>query len=439
MKKTKRMLALILSLALLLTSCGGGGARATTMHLTKTEGRVGVSDDKGKDVEPRDDLGLYSGYGVDTRSESYAWIDLDDVKLTKLDQDSKIEIQKDGKALEITVKEGSLFFNVTEPLEDDETMTIRASSMLVGIRGTCGWVALSEDKSTLTVGLLEGKVECSNGENTAAVSAGELGTIPASGEITVEEFTASDIPEFVVEEIEDDDDLAEAILDDSGIDLTGGGSTSSGELDDYAEILDEIRASGAEVLYAEVFDFEADGNPELLAIVDEIDNTRDVSTNVHIYRKGQNGISWLTRYGAWPGNAGGKISLVESGGRLFVRTSDFETFTDLRGDYISERAHYNGSVAEKDGEPGDWNTVEYLSWGQYGAEITYVRSPHDERGFITRNADGSDDLITAEEYAATQAKYNEVKVLVYFPDDKSYIVLPDPSEIEELSRPDGST
>ena len=88
-----------------------------------------------------------------------------------MDQDSKIAIKKEGKDLDIEVKSGSLFFNVTEPLEDDETLNIRASTMLVGIRGTCGWV---EEQSGLSrVYLLAGKVECSAGEQTVRVSAGE--------------------------------------------------------------------------------------------------------------------------------------------------------------------------------------------------------------------------------------------------------------------------
>lgn len=85
-----------------------------------------------------ENLGLYSGYGINTHLVSYAWINLDDVKLTKLDQNSGIIIQKEGKALNIEIKSGSLFFNVTEPLGDDETMDIRTSTILVGIRGTCG-------------------------------------------------------------------------------------------------------------------------------------------------------------------------------------------------------------------------------------------------------------------------------------------------------------
>lgn len=46
---------LALSLALLLTSCGGG-ASATSMHLRKTEGTVDVSDGEGKEVADDEDL-----------------------------------------------------------------------------------------------------------------------------------------------------------------------------------------------------------------------------------------------------------------------------------------------------------------------------------------------------------------------------------------------
>ena len=177
-KTTTRLTALALSLALLLTSCAGG-ASATTMHLRKTEGSVGVSDGEGKDVTPKNNLGLYSGYQVGTQAESYAWIDLDKVKLTKLDQDSEVEINKEGKKLEIDVKSGSLFFNVTEPLTDDETMNIATATMMVGIRGTCGWVTDN------TAALLEGTVSVTAGGQEATINAGEMAVLTESGEITV--------------------------------------------------------------------------------------------------------------------------------------------------------------------------------------------------------------------------------------------------------------
>ena len=219
----KRILSLTLALSLLLTSCGGGTS-AATMHLRKTEGTVGVSDGDGKSVDPRENLGLYSGYGVDTSSESYAWIDLDSVKLTKLDQDSEIVITKEDKKLEIEVKAGSLFFNITQPLADDESMNIRTSTMAVGIRGTCGWVVSNGDQGAQLF-LLEGTVEAeatATGERVQ-VSAGEMAevTVNENGEteITVQPFAEEHIAPFVLTELENDTALSAAILEASGLDV----------------------------------------------------------------------------------------------------------------------------------------------------------------------------------------------------------------------------
>ena len=197
----KRILsfALAMILALTLAACGGQFT-AASMRLRRTEGTVSVSDGSGKNVPALDNLGLYSGYGVGTRSASYAWIDLDDVKLTKLDQNSEIAIQKEGKALDIELKSGSLFFNVTEPLADDETMNISTSTMLVGIRGTCGWVSCRSGLSQVYI--LEGKVDCSAGGQTVRVNAGEMGVLTEDGELTVREFFKQDIPAFIQDEVD---------------------------------------------------------------------------------------------------------------------------------------------------------------------------------------------------------------------------------------------
>ena len=196
-------LLLAASLLLSLAACNSG-VTAAAMHLRRTEGTVSVSNGDGKDVPPLEHLSLYSGYGVNTQSSSYAWIDLDDVKLTKLDQNSEISIGKEGKALDIELKSGRLFFNVTQPLKDDETMNIRTSTMMVGIRGTSGWVEANDGLSRAYI--LEGKVECSAGEQTVRVSAGEMAELTADGELVVQPFGDEDIPAFVKEELDEDVD-----------------------------------------------------------------------------------------------------------------------------------------------------------------------------------------------------------------------------------------
>lgn len=193
MKNWMKTGALLLTAVIACTACG---ARASTMSLVKTAGQVEVYDGNGKNLQAAEQLMLYSGYQMDTRTESYAWINLDNIKLTKMDEESEVEIRKDGKKLEIIVNSGNLFFNITEPLGEDESLNIRTSTMLVGIRGTCGWVESGEDSA---VYVLEGTVECADERgNTEKISRGQKAIV--AEEITVEQMEMSDIPDFVLEE-----------------------------------------------------------------------------------------------------------------------------------------------------------------------------------------------------------------------------------------------
>ena len=126
-----------------------------------------------------------------------------------MDEKSDVDIKKDGKKLELVVNSGGLFFNVTKPLEDDESMDIRTSTTICGIRGTCGWVESQGDTSY--VGLLDGKVECfvtvDGEEETVTVNVKELLIVKKDGDnvtYEVEELTYKDVPEFVQVEIVDE-------------------------------------------------------------------------------------------------------------------------------------------------------------------------------------------------------------------------------------------
>ena len=217
-RKNNSVFLLFLVFVLLLPACGSKET-AATMHLVRAEGAVSVNDTDGASVALIENLGLYSGYGVATQAASYGWIDLDEAKLAKMDEDSEVEIVKRDKLLELCVQSGGLFFNVTEPLAENETMNIRTSTMLVGIRGTCGWVYV-EDDSLMHVYLLRGKVECSvlGGDNNALASemltAGQMARMTLSegtASIVVEDFSEQDIPAFVMTEIEEDTAMIEPL------------------------------------------------------------------------------------------------------------------------------------------------------------------------------------------------------------------------------------
>lgn len=200
----KAVSSLLIAAALLAcTSCGKEN-EAATMKLIKAEGAVSVDDAKGKSLKPIENMGLHSGYGVGTQTESYAWINLDDVKLAKLDQDSRVAIEKEGKKLAIDVQSGSMFFNITKALGEDESMDIRTSTMIVGIRGTSGWVIDNDGKSSIA--LLHGKAEAAistdSGTENITIGAMEVLNIEQEGEtVSYEIRQLEEIPDFVEEEI----------------------------------------------------------------------------------------------------------------------------------------------------------------------------------------------------------------------------------------------
>ncbi len=215
----RRCLLLLFAVVFLCTSCRNLRV-AATIALTKVEGELELIDRRGKDVLPKENLHLFDGSIMATHKQSYAWMNLDSKRLVKLDQESQMEIRKNRKKLEIVMQYGSLFFNIEKPLEKDESLDIRTSSMMVGIRGTCGWVTV-EDETLLHVYLLKGKVECSvfdkegNVLASEILTAGQVARLALDGDIAsitvTKEFDIQDIPDFVMEEIEGNEELMKTI------------------------------------------------------------------------------------------------------------------------------------------------------------------------------------------------------------------------------------
>ena len=115
-------------------------ARATTMQLEKTEGTVTLKTQNGSTRKITKGMRLYNGNTLSTAKYSYAHISLDSTKAVKLDQSSSATLRQSGKQLELLVKSGKLFFNVSKKLSAKESMNVRTSTMVTGVRGTCGVV-----------------------------------------------------------------------------------------------------------------------------------------------------------------------------------------------------------------------------------------------------------------------------------------------------------
>ena len=163
-EKARRILAAVLITALCICNMAvpafAEEAVAASFRLSKTEGTVTVQNQNGKEITAMQDMKLFNGYQLETAQKSYAWFEADSAKLFKMDADSNLEVRKKGKKSELLLNSGNLFFNVTEHLQDDEVMNIRTSSMVVGIRGTSGWVKVIDQFHTILY-MLDGTVDVS--------------------------------------------------------------------------------------------------------------------------------------------------------------------------------------------------------------------------------------------------------------------------------------
>lgn len=223
---------------------------------------------------------------------------------------------------------------------------------------------------------------------------------------------------------------AEAVSDASGPDTPA-------SMKFYKDKVDRMPVSDGSsqgLLYSEVLDFEADGNPELLILsIDDFAKETPGSFLMSIYRYESHGMCHLMNYYITLG-AGGGLSLVESGGRLYL-----ERYGCIREEsqgvvgYMDNRAYY-GSVAQKDGvgrfcddapNPGeyDWDAVDALRRDWSEGHAAYFIQPHDERG-LTNGSSGY-DTATREEYQAAQDRYTAGAVLAYSPDGTSIVIKPE--------------
>ncbi|MDO4540238.1 MAG: FecR domain-containing protein, partial [Syntrophomonadaceae bacterium] len=227
MKKT--FIALLLAVFVLALYGAAYAAKdnaAVTLRLEKTEGEtVSVSSANGADVGILQGMKLYSGHQVTTGMASYAYLSLDDAKAAKLDANSKAEVRQSGKKLELNLAAGEIFFNVTAPLKHDETLNIRTSTMVTGVRGTSGVVSVI-DETTAEIYLLTGSVtvnytDRSGTQRTVTITAGQKATVNVtknedgteSTEVTVTDLTEHEVAGFAAVEVAKDEALQQQITE----------------------------------------------------------------------------------------------------------------------------------------------------------------------------------------------------------------------------------
>lgn len=224
----KKIISILLTMLLIwcptLTAAAAETATAATLRLEKTEGSVKVANAAGKSVKLSDGMRLYSGYTISTQKNSYAYVSLDSNKAVKLDASSKGEVLQSGKKLELKLLSGKLFFNVSAPVKSNESLNIRTSTMVTGVRGTVGVVEkISPVVSKLY--LIEGTVTVTSTEpatgqmRQAVITGGQTVTATLQGgsepgrqmSLTVGAVKEEQIPGFAAVEVEKDPALQQRI------------------------------------------------------------------------------------------------------------------------------------------------------------------------------------------------------------------------------------
>ncbi len=201
---------------------------ATTMRILRLEGEVTL-EDSGSPKQVKENLRLKSGNALTTALESLVSIGLDDTKIVTLNEKSRAEFNQSGRKLDLELTAGSLFFEVSEPLTDEETFDIRTSTMVVGIRGTSGLVSVEGGNESLIISDGTVHVVGTNpytGEvKEIDVSAGQKITVYLyndrevdSIEFFLEEVTEHDMPEFALQCMRKNEELLDKIVAETGWD-----------------------------------------------------------------------------------------------------------------------------------------------------------------------------------------------------------------------------
>ncbi|MEG2143887.1 MAG: FecR domain-containing protein [Oscillospiraceae bacterium] len=224
----------ILAVAMLLLSSTPTAISAqsyATMRLAKAEGTVSVTNQTGTALPTKAGAKLYNGYGISTSSDSYAHLSLDSKKAVKLDQNTNANVKKSGKKLELLVNSGKIFFNITEPLKKDESLELRTSTMVTGIRGTAGTIIkISDTVSQLQ--LYNGSVNTfGNDPETGRIteyliSPGQVATFTQRHErevkrtyISIEVLKNHEVPSVAAAAIASDTKLQEKIKEQTKLDI----------------------------------------------------------------------------------------------------------------------------------------------------------------------------------------------------------------------------
>ena len=201
---------------------------AVSMRIFRMVGTVNLYDN-GREQSMKEKMRLKEGNSLKTAEESLVMISLDEIKLFTMEESSRARVIPERNRLEYKLEEGSLYFNVTEKLADDENFEITTSTMICGIRGTSGFVGQDKDGHE-TLMVTDGIVHVvatnpvTKEVTEVDVVAGEMITIylddEAEGDATIsinkKKFREEDLPALALDAIAKSPELMDRIFKATG-------------------------------------------------------------------------------------------------------------------------------------------------------------------------------------------------------------------------------
>lgn len=201
---------------------------AVSMRIFRMVGTVNLYDN-GRERSMKEKMRLKEGNSLKTAEESLVMISLDEIKLFTMEESSRARVIPARNRLEYKLEEGSLYFNVTEKLAEDENFEITTSTMICGIRGTSGFVGQDKDGHE-TLMVTDGIVHVvatnpvTKEVTEVDVVAGEMITIylddEAEGDATIsinkKKFREEDLPALALDAIAKSPELMDRIFKATG-------------------------------------------------------------------------------------------------------------------------------------------------------------------------------------------------------------------------------
>ncbi len=161
---------------------------AKDMRLERYTGQVALSNGS-KTKEAVEGARLSTGDDLRTMLASMAYLLLDETKILAMDEESNILITQDDQFYLVNVVSGSVFFNVTAPLTEEESLEFVTNNVVTGVRGTSGIITYHPGSLTTQIIVTSGTVSgtSSTGE-VHDLQAGQVGivTTQLDGSVTFE-------------------------------------------------------------------------------------------------------------------------------------------------------------------------------------------------------------------------------------------------------------